>query len=96
MMRRVIVTRHPAAVELIHRELPQFRGAPVLPVAREEDVAGAVVAGNLPLRLAALASLVLAIEFTGDPPRGRDYTLAEMDEAGAYISAYQVVDSSLP
>lgn len=89
-MKRIIVSRHPAAVEFIRRELPQFALAPVGATATAEDVAGAEVAGNLPLDLAAEAEVVYALLFAGAPPRGQEYSLAEMIEAGAYIRAFRV------
>jgi hypothetical protein len=48
------------------------------------------VAGNLPLHLAAAAAVVFAVGFTGEPPRGQEYGLAEMEAAGAYIEAFRV------
>ncbi len=89
-MNRVIVSRHPAAVEFIRRELPEFADAPVVATATAEDVAGKDVAGNLPLDLAAHARTVFAISFTGTPPRGQEYSLADMDAAGATIRAFRV------
>ena len=90
MADRVIVSRHPAAVEFIRRELPEFADAPVVATATPEDVAGKDVAGNLPLELAALANVVFAISFTGTPPRGQEYSIEEMDAAGATIRAFRV------
>jgi len=86
----LIVTQCPAAVAFIRRELPDFREAFVLAQAGPEDVRGKVVAGNLPLHLAALTAQVWAVEFAGAPPRGREYGLAEMDAAGARLRAYRV------
>lgn len=89
-LERVIVSRHPAAIEFIRAERPEFAGAPVLESASASDVAGKVVAGNLPLHLAAWARKVLAVEFTGQAPRGAEYTLADMRAAGARLRAYRV------
>lgn len=47
--------------------------------------------GNIPLHLASVADTVFAIEFKYTPPRGVEYTLAEMDAAGAYLARYAVV-----
>lgn len=91
MTDRVIVSRHPAAVEFIRRELPEFADAPVLATATPEDVAGKDVAGNLPLDLAAHANTVFAVCFTGTPPRGQEYGIEEMDAAGATIRAFRVL-----
>jgi len=87
---RVIVSQHPAAVEFIRRELPEFSEVPVLKTATPDDVRDAVVAGNLPFSLAALAREVIAIQFAGQPPRGREYGIQEMDAAGAYLARYCV------
>ena len=86
----VIVTQHPAAEQFIRRELPEFSGAPVLKSATPDDVRGRVVAGNLPFHLAALAAEVIAVQFSGPPPRGREYSLSDMDNAGAYLARYRV------
>lgn len=92
MTDRVIVSRHPAAVEFIRRELPEFADAPVVATATAEDVAGKDVAGNLPLELAALANVVFAISFpSGNAPRGQEYSLADMDAAGATIRSFRVL-----
>jgi len=89
-MRRIIVSRHPAAVEFIRRERPEFREAPVVETATPRDVRRAEVAGNLPLHLAALACKVIAVEFPSAPPRGNEYTLSQMEVAGAYLAEYRV------
>jgi len=94
-MERVIVSRHPATTEFIRRELPQFASAPVLATARVEDVAGKEVAGNLPLNLAAHASIVHAVCFAGTPPRGQEFGLEEMEAAGAHIVSVVVIPASL-
>lgn len=87
---RVIVSRHPAAVEFIRRVAPEFADAPVLAEAGPDDVRGKIVAGNLPLCLAALAEEVWAVEFDGEPPRGREYGLEEMIAARAVLRGYRV------
>ena len=89
-MKRIIVSRHAAAIAFIRRELPAFANAPVLSSATAQDVAGAEVAGNLPLDLAAQATVVFAITFAGTPPRGQEYSLADMDAAGASLKAFRV------
>jgi len=45
---------------------------------------------NLPFHLAALARKVVAVEFPVAPPRGNEYTLAQMDMAGARLVEYRV------
>lgn len=93
-MKTIIVSRHPAAVEFIRREAPEFADALVLAQATADDVRGATVAGNLPLHLAALAAEVWAVEFEGGPPRGAEYGVAEMDAAGARLTRYVVASES--
>lgn len=89
-MNRTIVSRHEAAIQFIRREAPEFLDAPVVAQATAEDVTGRVVAGNLPLHLAALAAEVVAVEFSGLPPRGQEYDLSAMDAAGACLRRYRV------
>jgi len=55
-----------------------------------EDVEGMRVFGNIPLHLAATASSVVAVEFEGNPPRGREYGLKEMNQCGAHLVEYKV------
>lgn len=93
-MEYVIVSRHPAAIEFIRAEGgPKWADAPVLASATPADVSGKVVAGNLPLALAALTVEVVAVEFSGAPPRGTEYGLAEMRAAGARLARYSVCAS---
>ena len=87
----MIVSRHPAAIEFIRSQGPEWADVPVLAQATAADVAGAVVAGNLPLHLAALAAEMVAVEFGGAPPRGQEYGLAEMTAAGARLRRYSVL-----
>ncbi len=101
----VIVSRHQPAVEFIANVIggtvvsPRLvsieseniiRDIGVLDSATADDVRGKVVAGNLPLHLAAEAETVYAIEFDGAPPRGQEFGLAEMREAGARLVPYRV------
>lgn len=89
-MKAIIVTRHPAAVEFILATAGLPDETPVLESATADDVRGCMVYGNLPLHLAALAYRVVAIEFDGPPPRGQEYSLADMQAAGARLAAYDV------
>lgn len=91
-MKRIIVSRHAAAISFIQASAPEFADAVVLAsVAYPDEVVGAAVAGNLPLHLAALAAEVVAVEFTGAAPRGAGpYTLDEMRAAGARLVRYRV------
>jgi hypothetical protein len=63
----------------------------VLGSANPDDVRGKIVAGNLPLNLAALAAEVVAVEFSGSAPRGAEYGLTEMEAAGARLRRYRVI-----
>jgi hypothetical protein len=90
MTDRIIVSRHTAAVEFIRSAAPEFETAPVVAQASPKDVRGKIVAGNLPLSLAALAAEVIAVEFDGTPPRGQEYTAADMAAAGAVLRRYRV------
>lgn len=63
---------------------------PILSTATEGDVIGRIVIGNVPLHLASLALQVWAIEFTGNPPRGQEYTAEDMEASGARIRKYRV------
>lgn len=115
-MNRVVVSRHPAAVQFIADELG-FEVSPIYGLVREyppdtpveerlydygecipvitgnatiEQVKGKHVYGVLPLHLAAAATTVTVIEFSGPPPRGQEYSLAQMREAGAKLVTYTV------
>lgn len=94
MSERLIVSRHPAAIAFIRRESPDFADAPAMAIATADDVAGRIVAGNLPLHLAAMAREIIAVEFDGDAPRGQEYGLAEMDAAGAHLARYVVMPAA--
>lgn len=90
-MKRIIVSRHPAAIEFVRTELPEFADAPVVASASAADVRGADVAGNLPLDLAAEARTTRAIVYPeGKAPRGAEYTVEQMYEAGAAIKSFYV------
>jgi len=90
----LIVSRHPAAIEFIKEESRLDDSVPVLESATAGDVCGCVVYGNLPLHLAAYALAVVAVEFDGEPPRGREYTLDDMHAADARLRVYQVSSKS--
>jgi len=58
--------------------------------ATPDDVRDREVWGNVPYHLGAAAKCVHAIEFDGEPPRGSEYTQADMIRAGAHVSIYIV------
>ena len=89
--REIIVSRHPAAIQFIQEMLGAQPGdIPVIESATIADVSGAAVYGNLPLHLAVRAAVVVAVEFDGPPPRGREYGLEVMRAAGATLVPYRV------
>jgi Putative CRISPR-associated protein (Cas_VVA1548) len=95
MSQRVIISRHEAAIQFIKSSLPDYLQDEQIPIisdrdATEEDVRGKVVYGNLPMHLASKAFAVVVVEFTGSPPRGREYTLQDMHNAGAVLKSYKV------
>jgi len=101
----LVVSRHRGAIEWLAREfcaevidgpdgpshllLPGGERVPIIGQATADQVRGRVVAGNLPLSLAAEASVVLAVEFAR-PPRGSEYSIEDMEAAGARLRAYEV------
>src|SRR5690606_10338755 len=56
-----------------------------------DDVRRKRVIGNIPLHLACVAEVVLAIEFRGLAPRGTEYTTEDMVAAGAQLVPYGVI-----
>lgn len=90
-MEKLIVSRHPAAIEFIKKEVPGFHKAEVKAEVAPADVMNKDVVGNLPMGLAALCWRYRAIEFRGRPPRGLEYTLEDMYNSGAYIAEYKVI-----
>lgn len=96
-MRCLIVSRHSAAVSFIREQakrgtIPyEFASCPVWEGnITTEHADGIVLAGNVPLSIAAVAECVWAIEFGGTPPRGVEYTAEDMVAAGAYLTCYKV------
>lgn len=92
-MRRVIVSRHNAAIEFIRAECPDFINAPVIShVADAAEVAGAIVAGNVPLSIAVHAAQVWTIEMGAIPleRRGTELSIEDMRRFGARIERYVV------
>lgn len=95
-MSRVIVSRVAATVALVAKHLGYevvktlSDGNAVIASATRDDVRDKVVYGDLPLHLACLAREVWVVEFEGTPPRGQEYTLADMLDAGACLRPYVV------
>ena len=87
----MIVSRHPAAIEFIRQEANLPAEVPVKTEVAAEDVRDCIIFGNVPLHIAACAKKVIAIEFTGAPPRGQEYDVAAMRAAGAQLKCYRVM-----
>jgi hypothetical protein len=86
----IIVSRHPATVAFIREAAKLPADTPAYAEVTAGHVRKNVVYGNLPLHLAAMASQVVAVEFDGIPPRGQEYTAADMTAAGAKLRRYTV------
>lgn len=92
MRPELIVSRHQATIDYLQKVFAGPPGTPPIPVkaqATEKDVVGKTVAGNLPLWLAHIASAVISVEFT-NPPRGREFSMEEMIDAGVSLRGYTV------
>ncbi len=90
MAQRLIVTRHTAAEEYIRLHIPHFSHAPISESVSRQDVFGKHIAGNVPLSFAADAASVTSILFETSPPRGAEYTLQDMYDAGVYHATFEV------
>ena len=86
----LIVSRHPGAIQWLQQHYPWLSSAEIKESVSAEDVTNRVVAGNLPLSLAALCGEFHSIEFQGVPPRGAEYTADDMVLAGARLTRYRV------
>jgi putative CRISPR-associated protein (TIGR02620 family) len=90
-MRKLIVTRHKGAVDWIHKHYPNTLDWEVKAEVSEVDVNGAIVIGVLPPPLASLTVKYFAIEFkSGKSPRGQEWTLEDMENAGATLQQYEI------
>ena len=85
----VYVGRHGAALEWAKAYGLPKDATIVSGNATAADVAGKVVWGVVPLHLASGAAEVHVIEFDS-PPRGVEYTVADMERAGARWGVYVV------
>jgi hypothetical protein len=88
-MFNVYVGRHGAALEWAKAHGLPTDAATVNGNATAANVAGKVVWGVVPLHLASGAAEVHVIEFDS-PPRGVEYTVADMERAGARWGVYVV------
>jgi hypothetical protein len=81
----------PGFAVLKNRDTSEWVRIPVVEAATDSDVRGKIVYGNLPLHLAAMAEAVVAIEFRGNAPRGAEYSLTDMEAAGARLVRYCIL-----
>lgn len=86
----VIVSRHAGAIEWLKRQ--GITGEVISHVDDPAQIRGRIVIGNLPLHLAAEASIIGSIELPNLRPdqRGKDLTADEMEEADARLAWYAV------
>ncbi len=89
----IIVSRHAGAIEWLRQR--GYTSCKVID--HVEDVSqidGRIVIGNIPLSIAAAAIEVWSIDLPYLRPdqRGKDLSPVEMDEAGAVIHRYKVLD----
>ena len=80
----IVITRHPALVEVLKELAPEVASAKVLAQATAADVAGKHVYGVLPLHLAALADKVTAVTII-TPPELRGVELS-VEQVRQYMS----------
>jgi hypothetical protein len=87
----IVVTRHPALVQLLIERGLIRPGTPAIEHATPEDVRGRHVIGVLPLSLAAIAATVTEIELRLTPDqRGRELTLDELRPIAGPARTYVV------
>lgn len=90
-MNKVVITRHPALVELLIEKglIPQ--GTNVITHANPDDVRGKDVIGVLPLSLAALAASVTEIPLTLAPEdRGKELGIDRLRQIAGEPVTYKV------
>lgn len=93
-MRTIIVTRHPALLDLLAEKGIAPKDAEVLSHVRDpSEIAGARVIGNLPLHLAAQAELVVSVTLDIPPERrGDELTLEDLRGMYRGHATYRVLD----
>ena len=85
------MTRHPALVDLLRERGIVGEDVPVLSHVTEADVRGRVVAGVLPLHLAAAAEAVVEVPLALAPEdRGRELGLDRLREIAGPVRVYRV------
>ena len=89
----VVVSRHEGAVEWLKNR--GIIGDRIIShVENPVEIEGCIVYGNIPLHLAAVAESVFSVEIPNLPKefRGADLTPEQMDEFGARLRQYSVVE----
>lgn len=87
----IVVTRHPALVELLIERGIVEQGTPVITHATPEQVAGKDVIGVLPLSLAALANSVTEIPLALTPDmRGKELSIETLRSIAGEAVTYKV------
>lgn len=92
-METVVVTRHPALVDLLIERGIIDREAPVLSQVTAEDIAGRHVIGVLPLSLAAHAARVTEVPITyprDGALRGQELSLEQLRNMAGPAITYRV------
>ena len=90
-MERIVVTRHPALVELLIERGIISPNTPVIPHATEDDVRNKHVVGILPLHLAALAAFVTEVPLDLAPgDRGHELGIERLREVACREVTYTV------
>mgnify|MGYP000384626105 CR=1 FL=1 len=88
-MSNLIVARHAGLVEWFRRR--GIEGECITHVSYPEQIEGKIVFGVLPIHLAALTDMVIAVEMWMTPKqRSRELSADEMDGCGARMRAYRV------
>lgn len=92
----IVVTRHPALVELLLEEGIIFPDTPVYEHATPEIVKGRDVIGVLPLHLAALCNSIAEVKLDLTPEmRGKELDLQTLKSIACEIVTYKVNRCSL-
>ena len=88
-MKTLIVSRHTATIQWLQN---QGVDGEVISHATPEAVEGAIVYGNIPLHLAALAKIVHMVQIPNLPAekRGEDLTQSEIVEYGVKLQSFKV------
>lgn len=87
----IIVTRHAAVVEFLAKN--GITGDVISHVTDISEISGKDVFGILPIQMAASLNSITTIGFTNLPQemRGKELTLEQMEEFGAYLETFKVV-----